>query len=134
MEENNHEEMNNEQVLRKLEQTNDKIKNMADEKINSFSEYNNDEGLRSRLIDKRNIRVQTKSQSDYRTESLNKRAPVTNLIYSPNKIRVNKKIHKTNEVPVGSAQKITRIKKKLGGDDQWKEFCKNVLKDTKTLL
>lgn len=115
----NHEEMSKNDILAKLESESKKISSIAQTKIDSYADYTHDEGLRNKLNEAKD--KANKSYSDYKNPTFQKYELIKkNLAYSPIKIR-NKK-PKTREIPVGSAQKISSIKKRLGGDDKWKQF------------
>ncbi|CAI2372199.1 unnamed protein product [Moneuplotes crassus] len=128
------EELNNDKILDKMKERDTTFDKIAETKIKTFDEYSNEEGLRNKLRQE-NTRVQNKSHVDVR-ENLLQRSPLQpTKLYSPGKIRIRThKLTNKTTLPQGSAQKISRIKKKLGGDDKWKDFCREVLKDTKTQL
>ena len=131
IEDNKDEELNNQQILDKLEETNQKMKQIADAKINSYNAYADDQILREKLSQSK-LRVDDATHG-YRNKSFHKyESTHKKLIYSPMK-NANKK-PQTRELPVGSAQKVSSIKKKLGGNEKWNQFCSEILKDPKTQL
>ena len=125
MEENKEENLDNDQILQKLEETCDNIGVIAATKIDSHTAYTTDNGLRDKLREN-NQRNNSVNYSSQKNKSFQKyESAKKSLEYSPNK---NKKAIK-QDVPVGSAQKVSSIKKKLGGDEKWNQFCSEFLKE-----
>lgn len=133
MEENKEENLDNDQILKKLEETCENIGVIAATKIDSHTAYTTDNGLRDKLREN-SQRNHSISHSSQKNKSLQKyEAAKKSLEYSPNKIK-NRKVHNAKQdLPVGSAQKVSSIKKKLGGDEKWNQFCSEFLRETQNI-
>ena len=63
MEDHNGDQLNNEQVLEKLQNTNEKLKNISQSKIDAYQDYSREEGLRKKISDEK-LKNQKKSFSN----------------------------------------------------------------------
>jgi len=121
-------ELNNKEIFQKLDKANDKINQIAKVKLRTRDDYKTDEGLRKKLAEDK-MRGNRSFNENKNSKIVNGKVLLSNskyelikrsLMYSP--MKHQSKNTRTREVPVGTAQKILSVKKRLGGDDKWKKF------------
>lgn len=113
----NGEDLSNNEVLQKLEEQNLKMAEIAKTQLDSYTAYIDDEGLREKLNKSENKNRGSRSLIHHSNKSSQK-------FESPQKKSINdlKSKRARAHVPVGSAQNVSAIKKKLGSDENWNKF------------
>src|SRR5690606_25045651 len=110
IEDNKDTDLNNDEILEKLDEANHRMAKIAETKLNSYGDYTEDFKMREKINNQSN-----KSLDEHSNKSLQKyETEKKKLIYSPAKFRTKKSIGRY--LAVGEAKKVSSIKIRMGGD------------------
>ena len=116
-------DLSNKEVIEKLEQANNKIDAIAQTKINSFTAYTDDNMLREKIH-----KSEAKPESESRTQIKHSSQSYHHYESSRKPGSFSRSFRQnTRKVPVGSAQNVSAIKRKLGNDERWNRFCNDMI-------